>query len=117
MPKQKLNIKGPIMDIENIFNKILSSFSPFNHKFLQENRLIDPNHFLFHSLNKKSKNSIKNHVCNLENITLQASLDLHMVFVVLDASIRNCVTISIVHVHAHNGPIIKMIHHTVNRSI
>jgi len=41
MPKQKLNIKGSIMEIDNMFNKILSSFSPFNYKFLLENRLID----------------------------------------------------------------------------
>ena len=114
--KQRLNIKGPIMDIDNRFNKILPSFSSFNHKFSLGNRLIDifPNCFSFHSLNRKSKNSIKNHLHNLNNITLQASSDLHIVVVISDASIRNCVATSIVHVHAHNSPIIKMIHYIVN---
>jgi len=100
-PKQQLNIKSPIMDIDNRFNKILPSFSPLNHKFLLGNRLIDilPNHFLFHYLNRKSKNSIKNHIHNLENITLQALSDSYMVVVELDTSIRNCVATLIVYVH------------------
>jgi len=111
-----LNIKGPIINIDNRFNKILPSFSPFNHKFSLGNRLIDvfPNCFLFHSLNRKSKNSIKNHLHNFENVTLQALLNPHTVVVVLDASIRNRVATSIVHVYAHDSPIIKTIHHTVN---
>ena len=104
------------MNIDNRFNKILPSFSSFNHKFSLGNRLIDvfPNCFSFHSLNRKSKNSIKNHLHNFENVTLQALLNPHTVVVVLDASIRNCVATSIVHVYAHDSPIIKTIHHTVN---
>jgi len=104
------------MDINNRFNEILPSFSSFNHKFSLGNRLIDifPNCFSFHSLNRKSKNSIKNHLYNLKNITLQASSDPHIVVVISDVSIRNCVATSIVHVHAHNSPIIKMIHYIVN---
>jgi len=59
-------------DIDNRFNKILPSFSPFNCEFSPGNRLIDifPNHFSFYSLNRKSKDSIKTHLSNLDNITL-----------------------------------------------
>ena len=72
MPKQCQNIKDLIIDINNRFNEIIPFFSPFNHEFLLGNRLIDifPNQFSFYSLDKKSKNSIKNHLYNLENISL-----------------------------------------------
>ena len=35
--KQCLKIKGPTVDIDNRFNKIISSFSPFDHEFLLGN--------------------------------------------------------------------------------
>ena len=116
MPKQWANIRGPIIDTGNRFNKIILSFSLFKCEFSLENRFINifPNHFSFHSLNKKSKNSIKNCLHNLDNITLQVSTDLHSVVVVLDASIKNHITTSIAHIHVYDSPVIKMIHHTVN---
>ena len=48
MLKQQLKIKGPIIDIDNIFNNIIPSFSPFNYEFSLENRLVDifPNCFV-----------------------------------------------------------------------
>jgi len=33
MPKQQSSIKGPIVDMDNKFNKVFPSFSPFNHGF------------------------------------------------------------------------------------
>jgi len=41
MPKQQLKIKGPIMDIDNRFNKIIPSLSHFNYEFSLGNRLVD----------------------------------------------------------------------------
>ena len=116
MPKQYQNIKGPIVDIDNRFNEIIPSFSSFNHEFLPGNRLIDlfPNQFSFHSLDRKSKNSVKSHLCNLENISLQSSLNPHVVIIISDSSIKDNVAMSIVHVHSHNSPVIKMIHYAVN---
>ena len=74
MSKQQAKIKGLIIDMDNRFNKILPSFSLFNCEFSLGNRLIDifPNHynFSFYSLNRKSKDSIKTHLSNLDNITL-----------------------------------------------
>ena len=72
MPKQQLKIKGPIIDIDNRFNEIISSFSSFNYEFLLGYRLVDifPNYFVFHSLDRKSDSSVKNHLHNLKNITL-----------------------------------------------
>ena len=114
-----MNIKSTIVDIDNRFNEIIPSFSLFNYEFLLGNKLIDifPNYFSFHSLDKKNKDSIKSHLCNLENISLQSLSDPHVVIVVLDVSIKNNVTTSIAYIHSHNSPVIKTIHHTVNVSL
>ena len=116
MPKKCLKIKGPTVDIDNRFNKIIPSFSPLNRKFLPGNRLIDifPNTFSFHSLNKKSKNIIKSHLHNLENVSLQSLSDLHTAIVISDTSVKNSVAISIAHIHIHDSLVIKTIYHAVN---
>ena len=116
MPKQQLKIKGLITDIDNRFNEIIPSFSPFNYEFLLGYRLVDifPNCFVFYSSDRKSDNSIKNHLHNLENATLQASSDSNAVIVVLDANIKNHVTTLITHIHIHDCSVIKTVHHAVN---
>ena len=115
MPKQCLKIKGPTVDIDNRFNKIISSFSLLDRKFLPGNRLIDifPNTFSFHSLDK-SKNNIKSYLHNLKNVSLQSLSDPYIAIVILDASIKNSVAISIAHIHIHDSPVIKTIHYAVN---
>ena len=116
MLKQCLNIKGLIVDIDNRFNEVFPSFSSFNCKFSPGNRLINIflKHFSFHSLNRNNKSSIKSYLCKLENITLQSSSNLLIVVVVLDANIKKHVTTSIAHIHVHDSPVIKTIHHAVN---
>jgi len=117
-PKQWTIIKGPIIDINNRFNKVFSSFSPFYCKFSPENRLIDifPNHFLFYSLNRKSNDNIKSHLHKLNSIILQVSSDPHSVVVVSDTSIKNYIATSISHIYSHDSPVIKTIHYVVNIS-
>ena len=114
--RQWVNIKGPIVDMDNRFNKIFPSFSSLNCEFSLDNRLIDIflNHFLFHPMNRKSKDSVKTYLCKLDNIILYLLTDPHSIIVVLDASIKNNVTTLISHVHIYNSPVIKMIHHAVN---
>ena len=114
--KQCLKIKGLMVNIDNRFNKIISSFSLFDCKFLLENRLIDifSNRFYFQSLDRKSENNIKSHLHNLENVSLQLSLDPYTAIVILDDSIKNNVVTSIAHVHTHSSSVIKTIHHAVN---
>ena len=70
-------IKGSLVNMDNRCNKIFPFFSPFNSKFLLENRFIDvfSNHFSFYSLNRKNNHNVKSHLCHLDNITLQALLD------------------------------------------
>jgi len=94
-------------------NRVFSSFDPFNNKFSPRDRLIDifPSHFSFHSTNRKNKESIKVHICKLDEIIFQVSLDSKTA---LDASIKNQVTTFIVHVHTYNSLVIKMIHYVIN---
>ena len=107
------------MDINNRFNEIIPSFSPFSHEFSLGNRLIDifPNCLFFYSVNRKSENNVKNYLCKLDNVTLQVLSDLLLVVVILDASIKNQVTTSIAHIHVYNSPIINTIHYAVNITI
>ena len=102
--------------MNNRFNEVVSSFFPFYCELSFGNRLIDifPNYFLFHSLNRKSNHSIKSYLCNLNSITLQVSLNLHSVIIILDTSIKNQVATLISYVHSHDSPVIKTIYYIVN---
>ena len=114
--RQWIIIKGSIVDIDNRFNEVFPSFSPFNYEFSSGNRLIDifPNYFSFHSLNRKSEYNVKSHLLKLNNITLHMSSDPHLVVVVTDVSIKNQVAMFISHVHIHDRLVIKTVHHAVN---
>ena len=101
------------MKMNNRFNEIVSSFVLFSNEFSPGDRLIDkfPNYFSFHSSNRKNEESLKTHLCNL---TLQASADSQSAIVILDASIKNQVTTLIAHIHIHDNPVIKTVHHVIN---
>ena len=115
-PRQWVNIKDLIINIDNRFNEIFPSFSPLNCEFSPGNRLIDifPNHFLFYPINRKSEDSVKTHLYKLNDITFYLSTDPHLIIVVSDASIKNNVTTLISHVHVYDSPVIKTNHHAVN---
>ena len=59
-PRQQLNIKGPIVDIDNKTNKVFPSFDLFSSEFSSRDRLIDvfPSCFSFHSMNIKIEENI-----------------------------------------------------------
>ena len=99
------------MDINNRFNEIFSLSVLFS-----SNKLIDifPSCFSFHSSNRKSKENLKTHLHNLNNITLQASADSQSTIVVSNASIKNQVATLIAHIYVHNNPVIKTIHYTID---
>ena len=115
-PRQWLNIKGLIIDMNNRFNKIVPFFSLFSCEFFLGNRLINifPSHFSFHFSNRKSKESLETHLCNLNNMTFQASTNPQSVVIVSDASIKNQIATLIAHVHNHDNLVIKMIYHVIN---
>ena len=102
--------------MDNRTNKIFPSFDQFNKEFSLSNRLIDifPSHFSFYSINQRYKESIKTYTHKVNDIIHLASADPKSIVVVSDTSIKNQVITLIVHIHIHNSPLIKMIHHTVN---
>ena len=110
--KQRLYLNSFLIDIDNKKNEFLPSFDSFNHEFSPRHCLINlfPNRFYFHLWEK----NIKNYIKNLDNITLTALSDFSSSIVVSNASIKNLVTTSILHIYMHNKPIIKTIHYTIN---
>jgi len=104
------------VDTNNRLNRVFPSFDPFSSKFSPGDRLIDvfSSHFSFYPTNRRNEESIKAHICKLDKIIFQVSLDSKTTVVVLDASIKNQVTTSIAHIYIYNSPIIKIIHHAIN---
>ena len=115
-PRQQLLLKGPIVDANNRLNRVFPSFDPFSSEFSPGDRLIDvfSGCFSFHSMNRRSEESIKAHICKLDEITFQASTNSKTAVVVSDTSIKNQVTTSIAYIYTYNSLVIKMIHHTTN---
>jgi len=103
-----LNIKGPIVDIDNRTNEVFLSFDLFSSK------LSPRGCFSFYSTNRKSEENIKAYICRLDEIILLSSADPKSVVIVSDASIKNQVATSIVHIHVCNSPVLKTIHHAIN---
>jgi len=114
--KQKLKIKGLIVDTNNRLNGIFKSFDPFNHEFFPGNRLVDlfSSHISFLCSDKRSVNSRKSHIRKLNEVVFNALTDSNSAIIILDTSIKNNIVTLIVHVHTHNSPIIKTIYHTTN---
>ena len=71
-PKQWTNIKELSVNMDNRYNKFISSFSLFNEEFSSGNRLTDmfPKQFSFHPIDSKSTHDVKNHLNKLDNIIL-----------------------------------------------
>jgi len=87
-------------------------FDLFSSEFSFRDRLIDifSSHFSFYFTNRKSKESTKTYIHKLNKITFQVLVNSKSVVIILDTSIKNQVTILIVHVYTYNSFIIKIIH-------
>ena len=114
--KQRLKVKSSIVDANNRLNGIFHSFDPFNNKFSSRNRLIDMflSCFLFYLSDRKSAETRKTYLHKLDKIIFNTLTDPRMAIIISDVSIKNQVAISIAHIHVHDSPIIKTIHHAVN---
>ena len=112
MPKQRLDLKFPLIDMDNKHNKFFSLFSFFNEEFKPENCLIDlfSDHFSFHPHSFNTKKYIK----KLNDIALRISSNSSSTIIVFDASIKNHIAISISHIHSFNKSIVKTIYRTIN---
>ena len=47
----------------------------------------------------------------LDDMTIQSSMSPHIAIVVSDASIKNDITTSVLHIYIHDQPLVKMVHH------
>ena len=114
--RQRENIKGSIVDMNNRFNKVFPSFDPLNIEFSPSSRLIDvfPSRFSFHPFIKCKDNSLEDHSHQLNDIAIMSLLNYSYVLVISDAGIKNNVVTSITYIHVHDRPIVKTLHHTAN---
>jgi len=110
--RQKISVKGHLMDSNNKLYGVFPSFSPLNLEFNPGSRIIDifPDQISFNLANKaKNKSS---HSQQLDDMTTQSSRSPHMAIVVSNASIKNDIATSVSHIHIHDQPLVKMVHHT-----
>ena len=111
---QRFLIKGHLVNSNNKVYGIFPLFSPLHPEFFPGSRIIDnfPDCFSFNLSNKKEKNDT---ICfqQLDNLVLELSSSLSIAIVVIDASIKNNIATSILHVHLANHPMTKTVHHVM----
>jgi len=106
-------VKGYLIDSANRFNECFPSFDPLNLEFSPGFQVIDNfSDQISFVLNKKKNDKL--HAQTLDKMVLESFFSPSVTIIALDASIKNSVTSSIVHIHTHDRPIIKTIHHAVN---
>jgi len=113
--KQRSWLKSPIINVDDKYNEFFPFFYFFNKEFNPGNCIVNifPDCFSFHP----HSSNIKKHIENLEEIMLRVSSDLFSSIVMLDASIKNQVTTSILHIHSFNKSIVKTLCRAINITI
>jgi len=107
-------IKSHLVDMANRFIKSFPSFIPLYSKFSPGLRIID--NFLDRisfNIHDKGKDN-KHYTHQLDELALESSSSPSTTIIISDASIKNDVATSILHMHTYNRPIIKMIYHAVH---
>ena len=81
--KQQLKIKSSIIDANNPLNRIFLSFNSFYKELSHSFRIVDnfPNHFSFHLVSYKDKESSKAYLCKLNKIFEDALLPLPLLLI------------------------------------
>jgi len=91
---------------------VFPAFSPLHLELFLGSRIVDnfPDQFSFNLANKGKNDKL----CfqQLDNMILQLSSSPSMAIIVIDASIKNDIATSILHVHLVDHPLIKTVHHT-----
>ena len=104
--QQKNIAKGYLINSCNKSYGIFPSFSPLHQEFTPGFYLSDifSNHFSFNLANKKEKDKDKICAQELNNIALQISSFPNIALIITDASIKNNIATSILHIHQANHP-------------
>ena len=108
MNQQRNITKGHLIDLNNKMYGIFTSFSPLHLEFNPGSRIIDNFSDCF-SFNEKEKDNICSQ--QLNEMVLQSSSSPSIAIIVTDASIKNNIATSILHVHLVNRPLTKTVHH------
>ena len=110
---QKNIAKGHLIDSSNKAYGIFLSFSLLNPEFFPGSHISDnfPDCFYFNLVNQKGKEKDKIRAQELDDMVLRISPSHQTTLVVTDASIKNNIAISILHVHIVNQPLTKTVHH------
>ena len=110
--RQRNITKGHIIDFKTKSYGVFPSFDPFHQEFTPGQHILNifPNCFLFNLVDNKEKNI----TCTqeLNNLVLSNTSPLSTI-VVTDASIKDNIATSIVHIHQANFPLTKTVHYTV----
>ena len=111
--RQKVLAKGHLINSKFKSYGIFPSFSPLDLEFAPGHCIVDnfSNCLSFNLANKKEKE--KNNHCahELDEMVLQNSSDPNTALVITNASIKNDIAMSILHIHSANCPLIKTVHH------
>ena len=109
---QRILTKGHLVDSYNKSHGIFPSFSSLSIEFSPGHHIIDnfSDCFSFNLVNRKEKT--KNNTCTqeLDEMVLRVSSLPHTALVVTDASIKNDIATS--HIHLANSSLTKTVHHT-----
>ena len=111
--RQKVLTKGHLIDSKFKSYGIFSSFSPLDPEFAPGHRIVDnfSNCLSFNLANKKEKEKNNHHTHELDEMVLRNSSDPNTALVITDASIKNDIATSILHIHSANRSLIKTVHH------
>ena len=102
--------------MNNQLNGIFSSFNSLNSEFSLDFRLINnlSSCFYFHWENYKDKESKAAHLCKLDKIFSNTSLDPKSVIIISDTSIKNNIATSILYIYFHSNNVKKTIYYAIN---
>ena len=109
-------IKGHLVDIDNRFNGIFSSFISLHSEFSPGYRVIDnfSDQFSFNLFNKHHDDNKKICIQQLDSIVIKLSNSPSTAIVIMDTSVENDIATSILHMYTYNNPITKTLHHAVH---
>lgn len=116
IPKQHLKIKSPIMNTNNHFNKVFSSFDSLNKELFPDFHLVNTfsDCFSFLSVNWKNPNALTTHQNRLDNIYKNLLVNQNTMLIISDISVKNNVVTSISHIHRGQEIIAKSVHHAMS---
>lgn len=111
--KQRLKIKSSIMDTNNHLNEVHPSF---NKELSPGFRLVDnfPNCFSFHIVNFNDTETISAYLQSLDNILEKSFLNLNIILIISNTSIKDNVATFISHILSSWSVLKKTIYYAVN---